>query len=153
MFIHGKTNEKYYSVREKKNYYKKRINDKSLSEKQRKYALTRFEELVELDKRDFVKPTVIVTNDKHFNNEISKPRVVVAYGKDEKNRLIVYPIHKREIKTIIPDNDYSRQIEGKPAKIADSEVYELKYVDTFKPLTENDLKKFEAIHKKNADTY
>ena len=50
MFVHGKTKQVYYSVREKiKHYSKRAYNDKSVTPEQKAYALKRLDELKALD--------------------------------------------------------------------------------------------------------
>lgn len=75
MFKHGKTGKVYYSVREKINHYKKRIDDKNLTVAQREYAKQRVGELTYLNNLTYTEPELIVTDDKVFGNGISKPRL------------------------------------------------------------------------------
>lgn len=148
MFIHGRTGEKIYSVREKINHYKGILKQKHVGAKKREYAEMRLQELQWLNEQSYSEPTMIVTDDKHFGNKISKPRGCVVVGKDNKNRLIVCPVHKRTTKSLVLDNDISRQVEVKGHKISDSEVYELKYIDGLKELTKNDQCKIREIFSK-----
>lgn len=149
MFIHGKTGKEYYSVREKIKYYKKRaFNDNTITAKQKKYALKRLSELSVIDKSDYREPTMIVTDDKHFGNKISKPRACVVVGQDIKKRLIVCPVHDRTVKTVILDNDHTRQVDYDSKRIDRSDVYEIKNIDGLLPLTDNDKKKLSLIHDK-----
>lgn len=148
MFKHGMTGKVYRSVREKLNYYKKRIDDKSLTVGQREYAKQRIGELTALNEQSYDEPVMIVTNDKHFGNGIAKPRACVVVGKDDKNRLIVCPVHTRTINSLVLDNDYSHQVDLRGRKIANSEVYELKNISGLKPLTDNDKRKIRGIFAK-----
>lgn len=109
MFIHGKTGEKIYSVREKINYYKSILKQKQgVSAKKREYAELRLIELQGIDEQSYNEPTMIVTDDKHFGNKMSKPRACVIVGQDSKNRLLACPVHKRTAKTVILENDTTR---------------------------------------------
>lgn len=55
---------------------------------------------------------------------------------------------ERTSKSIILDNDYSRQIGDKRKWIDRSNVYENKYIDGVKPLTTNDKSKIKTILRK-----
>lgn len=150
MFKHGRTGKIYYSVREKiKHYSKIAYNDKTASPKQKAHALCRLSELKELDKRPFIEPTMVVTNDKHFSNSIDKPRACVIVGIDSKKRLIAHPVHDRTSDVVILDNDITRQVDGQYALIDRSDVFETKYIDELAELTEADKRKIKAIHSRN----
>lgn len=148
MFKHGKTGKVYYSVREKINHYKKRIDDKNLTVAQREYAKQRVGELTYLNNLSYEEPELIVTDDKVFGNGISKPRLCAVIDEDKYGRLYVAPIMERTSKSIILDNDYSRQIGDKRKWIDRSNVYENKYIDGVKPLTTNDKSKIKTILRK-----
>lgn len=91
---------------------------------------------------------MIVTNDKHFGNGISKPRGCVIIGTDNKNRLLACPVHDREVKSVILENDTSRQVDYKAKPLDRSDVYETKYISDLAELTSGDIKKLKAVHKK-----
>lgn len=147
MFIHGKTGEKIYSVREKiKHYSKIAFNDKTATPTQKKHALQRLDELKTIDNALYNEPTMIVTDDKHFGNKMSKPRACVVVGQDNKKRLLACPIHKRTAKTVILENDTSRQVEGTTKPLDRSDVYETKYISGLATLTNSDKKRLQAIH-------
>lgn len=149
MFIHGKTGQVYYSIKDKIKYYSKRaFNDKTITPEQKQYALKRLNELKALDKSAYDEPDLIITDDKHFGNGISKPRLCAVIDKDSKGRVCVAPIVKRTIKTVILDNDYDRQIDDKRKWIDRSNIYETKYIDGVKPLTQNDKAKIKKIIRK-----
>lgn len=149
MFIHGRTGEKIYSVREKiKHYSKIAFNDKTATPAQRKYALKRLDELKALDNRTYNDPTMIVTDDKHFGNAISKPRACVVIGQDNKKRLLACPVHKRTVKTVILENDTTRQVDSTIKPLDRSDVYETKYINDLVTLTSGDIKRLRAIHGK-----
>lgn len=147
MFKHGKTGQQYYSIRDKIKYYNKRAyNDNTVTPEQKAYALKRLGELKELDNAPYNYPTMIVTDDKHFGDKISKPRACVVVGIDTKKRLVVCPVHDRTVKTVILDNDVTRQVESRQSVIDRSDVYEIKNIKGLKPLTLNDRRKLQAIH-------
>lgn len=149
MFKHGKTGKVYYSVREKIKYYNNiAFNDKSVSSAQKKYALQRLNELKTIDKSSYVEPTMIVTDDKHFGDGISKPRACVIVGEDSKKRLLACPVHRRTVKTVILENDTSRQVDNKIKPLDRSDVYETKYISGLATLTNGDKKRLKAIHGK-----
>lgn len=154
-FTHGRTGYTYYSVNEKINYYTgmlksgKTADGKPISEAQEDYARGRLSVLQGLRSRSFAEPTMIVTDDKHFGNAISKPRACVIVGVDKKNRLLAAPVYKRTVKAVILDNDYNRQVEPWERPIDRSDVYEIKYIDGLKPLTENDKGKIKVVRAKN----
>ncbi|MCM1305888.1 MAG: hypothetical protein NC037_00290 [Bacteroides sp.] len=148
MFIHGKTGKKYYSVREKLNYFKTRISDKSLSEAQRKYAKTRISELSSINERTYNEPRLVVTDDKVFGNQIHKPRLCAVIDEDKSGKLFVAPIVGRTTKAIILDNDHNRQVGDRRAWIDRSNIYEDKYIEDTKPLTTNDKIKIKNILRK-----
>ena len=154
MFKHGKTNKVYYSVNEKINYYNNMLKsgkDKygaPLSSYDKERIKGRLYELNSLKSRSFSEPTMVVTDDKHFGNAMSKPRACVIVGVDKKNRLLAAPVHKRTVKAVILDNDYSHQVEPWERPIDRSDVYEMKYIDGLKPLTDNDKRKIKAVRAK-----
>ena len=93
MFIHSKTGKKYYSIREKINYYKGVIEGKiQAPPKAKRKAKARLKTLTKLNDRAYNEPTLIVTNDTHFDNKISKPRLCIAYKVDSKGRVLVHPV-------------------------------------------------------------
>lgn len=70
MFVHGKTKQVYYSVREKiKHYSKRAYNDKSVTPEQKAYALKRLGELKALDNQPYTEPRFVVTDDKFLETE------------------------------------------------------------------------------------
>ncbi len=149
MFIHGRTGEKIYSVREKiKHYSKIAYNDKLATSAQKKHALQRLDELKAIDSCKYDEPTMIVTDDKHFGHKMSKPRACVVVGQDSKNRLLACPVHKRTAKTVILENDTSRQVESTAKPLDRSDVYETKYINGLATLTKGDIKRLKAIHGK-----
>ena len=147
MFIHGRTGEKIYSVREKiKHYSKIAYNDKSATSAQKKHALQRLDELKAIDSCKYDEPIMIVTDDKHFGHKMSKPRACVVVGQYSKNRLLACPLHKRTAKTVILENDTSRQVESTTKPLDRSDVYETKYINGLATLTKGDIKRLKAIH-------
>lgn len=154
MFVHGKTGKVYYSVREKIRYYDKRLKtDKTLSDTQREYAKRRLSELQQLNNRSFSEPTLIVTDDKHFGNGMSKPRLCVAFKPDTKGRIFVAPIHKTESKDVVLDKYPERQVSDNSRahnRMLDiSDVYETKYVTMDSEyLTDYDRKKIKNLFRK-----
>ena len=148
-FVHGKTGYTYYSVNEKLNYYKKMINNpRSVSSEDLLKAKKRISELEKLKSRSFEEPTLIVTNDKHFKNGISKPRVAVVVDKDAKGKLIIASVNKRTTDSIVLDRTPDRQVDSRITSIDRSEVYETKYVSNLNPLTEYDKIKMNNRYKK-----
>ena len=154
MFEHSKTKKKYYSVREKINYYKGILNGKGLKEGQRlparvrEYAEFRLTQLKGSLKTSYKDPAVIVTNDRFLGNKISKPRGCVVIDEDSKDRILVSPMEKRTSKCIILDNDISRQVGNKKVWISKSEIYENKYIENLPNLTFNDKNKIINILRK-----
>lgn len=149
MFIHNKTGEKYYSVREKiKHYSKIAYNDKTVTPAQKKHALQRLAELKAIDNLPYSEPTMIVTDDKHFGNKKSKPRACVVVGQDSKKRLLACPVHDRTTKTVILENDTTRQIDNNIKPLDRSDVYETKYISGLATLTSGDKKRLKAIYGK-----
>lgn len=148
MFIHGKTNQKYYSVREKINYYNKVIKGQiNAPIKTKRKAKLRLKTLNKINNQSYNEPRLIVTDDKHFGNSISKPRLCVAYGTDNKGRIRVHSIEKRTSKVIILDNNSDRQISSNYKPLDKSDVYETKYISGVKPLTKGTKKIIKSIHK------
>ena len=101
MFIHGKTGKKYYSVREKINYYNKVIAGKvdAPAETKRKAKL-RLKTLNRINSAEYSEPSLIVKNDKHFGNGINKPRACVVIDTDSKGRLLVSSLENRNTKIL-----------------------------------------------------
>ena len=155
-FEHGKTGKKFFSVREKINYYKDVISGKrkNVSVVVKRKAKIRLRSLIKINNQSYDEPRLIVTDDKHFGNNISKPRLSVAYGEDSKGRIFVVPIKKREkeTKTIIFDKHIDRQASvnshGKARYLDKSDVYEQKYVSNNFKLTKYDIAKIKEILKK-----
>ena len=154
MFIHGKTNKIYYSVREKIKYYNDCLKGKFLKPGQRlpaykkEYAEFRIAQLKGSIKDKYNEPTIIVTNDKFFGNPIAKPRLSVVIDEDNKGRILCSPILPRTSKNIILDNDIDRQIGDKRKWIDKSEIYETKYIENACSLTNYDKKKIINILRK-----
>ena len=156
MFTHGKTGQKYYSVREKINYYKKiisgKITDVPVSTKRK--AKARLKSLEKINNQSYNEPRLIVTDDKHFDHKMSKPRLAVAYGENAKGNIFVVPIYERagETKTIVFDKNINRQASvnshGKARYLDKSDVYEQKYVSKDFNLTKYDKAKIKEIFKK-----
>jgi len=148
MFIHDKTNKKYYSVREKINYYTKILNGSiNVPLNIKLKAERRLESLKKINNQTYDEPRLIITDDSRFGNSISKPRLCVAYGEDSKGRIRVFTIEKRTSKSIILDNNSDRQISSKFKYLDKSDVYETKYIDNVKSLTNNTKKLIKLIHK------
>lgn len=146
MFEHGKTKKKYYSVREKINYYKRVIAGKQQAPAATKRkAKARLRTLERIDSQSYIDPTLIVTSDKHFGNAVAKPRLCVSVGVDSKGRLLVAPINKRDVSTIILDKQVDRQITPRIKAIDKSDVYETKYIYGVKGLTRYDKAKIKEI--------
>lgn len=150
MFIHGKTKQPYYSVKDKIKYYSKRAyNDMTVTPEQKQHAIKRLAELRAIDKLSYTEPTMIVTDDKHFGNGISKPRLCVAVKSDNKGRVLVAPIMPATSKYVVLDNDINRQIsntaDGRNKWVNRSEIYEDKYVTPHAELTKRDKEKIKRI--------
>lgn len=154
MFTHGRINKNIYSIKEKIKYYKGIINGsvECNDTKTKRKAKLRLKSLQKLDNRTFDEPTLIVTNDTHFGNNISKPRVCVVTAKDNKGRLFVAPVYKKTSKTIVLDKQIDRQIsktsEGHNKWIDISDVYETKVINGVKPLTKYDKAKIRDLYHK-----
>ena len=150
MFEHGKNKDKYYSIREKINYYQKVIKGTVVaSAKTKRKAKTRLKTLMKLNERRFEEPTLIVTDDKHFGDGISKPRLAVVVDTDpKKGKLYVASVNQRTSKAIILDNQIDRQIDERKKWIDRSDVYETKYIKGVKPLTRYDKRKIIEIARK-----
>lgn len=150
MFKHGKTNKIYYSIREKINYYKDVISgkNKNVSIKTKRKAPVRLKTLNRLNNRSYDEPTLIITSDKNFGNNIDKPRLCVVIDKDDKGRLLVCNIEQRTSKTIILDKNINRQIGNKKRWIDKSDVYETKYISNTKDLSKYDKDKIKNILRK-----
>ncbi|MBO5027150.1 MAG: hypothetical protein J6C23_02665 [Clostridia bacterium] len=149
MFIHGKTKKKYYSVREKINYYKKVIAGKQQAPPTTKRkAKARLRTLQRIDSQTYAEPTFIVTNDKHFGNGIDKPRLGVVIDTDSRGRLLVASVNHRTSKAVILDKQPFRQVDERKKWIDKSEVYETKYIDSVKSLTRYDKAKIIDILRK-----
>ena len=149
MFKHGMTGKVYYSVREKINYYKAVIDGRrDAPAATKRKAKLRLKTLEKLNARTFDEPTLIVTDDKHFGNEIAKPRAAAIVDKDNKGRLLVVGIHHRTANEIILDKNPARQISGRKVWIDRSDVYETKDILGLKPLTKYDKEKIKQILQK-----
>jgi len=154
MFEHGKTKKVYYSIREKINYFKGVLKGKGLKPGQRlpgykkAYAEYRLAVLTGSIKSTYKEPSIVVTNDKFFGNKLSKPRGCVVIDEDNKDRILVSPLEKRTSKSIILDNDTSRQVGNKKVWISKSEIYEDKYIDNLPKLTSYDKNKIVNILRK-----
>ncbi|MBQ2710798.1 MAG: hypothetical protein IJF66_02510 [Clostridia bacterium] len=148
MFTHSLTKKVHYSVREKINYYNKVVAGKiSVPAKVKRKAKLRLKTLNQLNNQSYLEPTLIITDDKHFGNSISKPRLCVAYGIDDKNRIRVFPIQKRTSKAVILDNNVERQVSSSYRLLDKSDVYETKYIQNVKPLSKASKKIIKSIHK------
>lgn len=149
MFIHGKTGKKYYSVREKINYYNNVIAGKiDAPTATKRKAKLRLKTLNRINAADYSEPSLIVTNDKHFGNGINKPRACVVIDTDSKGRLLVSSLENRSTKNIVLDKNISRQTGNTRKWIDRSEVYEQKYIFDLKPLTIYDKNKIKSILRK-----
>jgi len=149
MFIHSKTNKKYYSVREKIKYYKSIIEGKlNVDISTKRKARLRLRSLYKIEKQSYSEPTLVVTDDSHFGNGVKKPRLCVAFGIDNKQRIKVFPIRKRTTNSIIIDNNLDRQIESNYRWLDKSDIYEIKYIDNVKPLSKSTKKIIKHLHKK-----
>lgn len=149
MFKHSKTGFVYYSIREKINHYNKIISGKKdATVAQKRKAKARLSALEKLNKRNFEEPTLIVTNDYHFGNRVSKPRACVTIDKDSNGRILVTPVVKRTTGIIILNKDNTRQIGNSKKWIDSSEVYENKYIQGLKSLSKYDKEKVNAILKR-----
>lgn len=151
MFVHGKTNKRYFSVKEKLAYYKARVNDSSLTSEQKSYARQRICELDGIDKWSYQNPRMVVVNDSKFGNPMSKPRLCVAIKSDNKNRILVAPLMRTNTNYIILDNDIERQIsktaDGKNKWVSRDEIYEDKYISPHAELTDRDIAKIKRLYK------
>lgn len=147
MFKHGKTGKVYYSIREKINYYSKIANGKILATPELKArAMKRLPELEKLNKQSYNEPKLVITDDKKFGNGISKPRLCVAVKEDTKQRIMLAPIVGRTTKTMILDEDTTRQISDRPVKWVDkNDIYERKYIDSKVTLTKYDKAKLKTL--------
>ena len=141
MFIHNKTKKVYYSIDEKIEHYSLiSKGKKSHGNVTKTYARKRLRELKELKARDFESPDLVVVNDKHFGNGISKPRLgVVVATKDSKVK--VAPFHHRKTKVLILDNYTDYQLDQRATFVDRSDLYETKYMDPVPPLTDGDKRK------------
>lgn len=143
MFEHGKY--KFYSIREKINYYSKVLSGKIFAPKAKRKAKNRLKTLKRLNSLSYDEPQLIITNDRHFGNKIEKPRACVVFDKDAKGRLLVSPIEHRTSKAIILNKNMDRQFGTRRAWIDRSEVYETKYITGLSPLTKYDKEKAKHI--------
>lgn len=153
MFVHGKTKKTYYSIKEKIKYYKGVINGTIKSDvKTKRKAKARLKSLTKLDSRSFNEPTLIITNDNHFGNEMSKPRLCIVTAKDNKGRVFVAPIQHKSTKSIVLDKQIDRQIsktsDGHNRWIDKSDIYETKYIKNVKKLTKYDIAKIKDLYNK-----
>ena len=149
MFKDGRTGYTYYSVREKINYYKGVIAGRidAPAETKRK-AKGRVRPLTAINEQAYTEPTLIMTNDMHFGNSISKPRLGVVIDADKKNRVLVAPVNQRTTKAIVLDKQPDRQVDERKAWIDKSEIYEIKYIRGVQPLTVYDKTKVKQILRK-----
>ncbi len=149
MFKHEKTGKVYYSVREKINYYSDILKGRIPASRELKAkAKQRLPELQSINVQTYDEPAMIVTDDKRFGNAISKPRACVVVGQDSKKRLLACPVHKRTAKTVILENDTTRQVDSTIKPLDRSDVYETKYISGLATLTSGDKKRLKAIHGK-----
>ncbi len=153
MFVHGKTKKTYYSIKEKIKYYKRVINGTIKSDvKTKRKAKARLKSLTKLDNRTFDEPTLIITNDTHFGDNISKPRLCIVTAKDNKGRVFVAPIQHKSTKSIVLDKQIDRQIsktsDGHNRWIDKSDIYETKYIKNVKKLTKYDIAKIKDLYNK-----
>ena len=147
MFKHGKTGQPYYSIREKINYYKKVINGTiDAPIKTRRKAKVRLQSLTKLNNRTFAEPTFVVTDDKHFENGISKPRICIVVATDEKGKVLAVPLNKRTTRSVVLDRQPDRQIDERKKWIDRCDIYETKYVTGIKPLTKYDKVKIRNLY-------
>ena len=107
LFKHGKYI--FYSVREKINYYTKVLSGKIIAPKAKRKAKNRLKTLHRLNGLSYSEPQMIVTNDKHFGNSISKPRGCVVIDSDERGRLLVSPVEHRTTELLVLSKDLGRQ--------------------------------------------
>ncbi len=150
MFIHGKTNQKYYSINEKYKYYNNIVKGKitNVSAKTKRKAKLRLKTLTKLKNRDYTEPTLVIVNDNKFGNGISKPRLCVVIDKDDKGRVFVVSTEKRTTKNLILDKNINYQTSNSKKWVNKDELYETKYISTAKPLTKNDKIKIKSILRK-----
>jgi hypothetical protein len=114
MFKHERTGKVYYSVREKINYYNKIVKGKiEVPASTKRKAKIRLKSLNKLNNRTYEEPTLIMTDDKHFGNSIHKSRIGIVIDKDNKDRVLVKPLHKRTTKSLILSNYPDRQLDEK----------------------------------------
>lgn len=147
-YQNGAYTKKNYSIREKINHYTAILNGKKKYPVSKEYAEMRLKELKALDKRTFSEPTIIATCDRYLNGKEFKPRAGVVVGKNNAGKLLVCPIRKRTTKTVILENDITRQVEAGAISLDCAEVYETKLIDGLKPLSKSDIQKIKAIHAK-----
>lgn len=149
MFVHGKTKKTYYSIKEKIKYYKGVINGTIKSDvKTKRKAKARLKSLTKLDSRSFNEPTLIITNDNHFGNSISKPRLSIVIDKDNKGRLLSIGTEHAISKSIILDKNNTFQTSNSKAWIDKSEIYETKYISGINGLTKYDIAKLSKLRKR-----
>ena len=151
MFKHGKTNQVYYSVREKINYYSGILKDKTAKPELKAKAIRRLPELQCIDSQSYDEPKVVVTDDKKFGNGMSKPRLCIAVKEDNKKRVLVAPVMKVTSNYVIFDNNIDRQIsktaDGRNKWIGRDEIYEDKYITPRLELTKRDKEKIKRLYK------
>lgn len=148
IYKNGNYIKKNYSIREKINHYTAILKGQKSYPVSKEYAEMRLKELTALNKRTFDEPTMIVTCDRYLNGKDFKPRAGVVVGKDNKGKLLVCPVRKRTTKTVILENDITRQVEAGAISLDRAEVYETKLIDGLKPLSKSDIQKLKAIHDK-----
>lgn len=149
MFKHGKTNKTYYSVFDKIKYYRAVLSGKvfGASPDLKDKAKRRLKELEKIKESNFTEPDMVVVDDAHFGNGISKPRLCVAYGIDSKGRVQVHPVNKREISTLVLEYDASRQVGSKFKPLDRSDIYEAKYINA-SSLSDKEKRKIKSMWKK-----
>ena len=88
--------KKYYSVREKINYYNKVIAGKvDASAETKRKAKLRLKTLNKLNTQNYYEPKFIVTDDNHFGNK-SKPRLCVAISEGQKTEFLLLRLTKEK---------------------------------------------------------
>ena len=140
--------KKYYSVREKINYYNKVIAGKvDASAETKRKAKLRLKTLNKLNTQNYYEPKFIVTDDNHFGNK-SKPRLCVAISEGTKNRILVAPVNKRKTSEIILDKNIGRSISKGHTKMIDrNDVYKSNYIYGKHSLTRYDKEKIKDVFK------
>lgn len=91
---------------------------------------------------------MIITNDNHFGNSISKPRLSIVIDKDNKGRLLLIGTEHAISKSIILDKNNTFQTSNSKAWIDKSEIYETKYISGINGLTKYDIAKLSKLRKR-----